>query len=56
MATDATILGVGRDLLYDEILTGRLRPKKAGARSVIARHHLIEWLDSDWPKHARRAA
>jgi excisionase family DNA binding protein len=39
----AMILGVGRDLLYDEIRTGRLRSKKAGARRVIARHHLMEW-------------
>lgn len=51
----ALILGVGRDLLYDEIRTGRLRSKKAGARRVIARHHLLEWLDSDRPEPSRRA-
>ena len=43
----ALVVGVGRDLLYDEIRTGRLRSKKAGSRRVIARHHLLEWLDSD---------
>jgi excisionase family DNA binding protein len=52
----ASILGVGRDLLYDEIRTGRLRSKKAGARRVIARHHLLEWLDSDWPEPDRRVS
>ena len=49
----ARILGVGRDLLYDEIRTGRLR-SMARARRVIARHHLLEWLDSDWPEPGRR--
>ena len=43
----AMVLGIGRDLIYDEIRTGRLRSKKAGARRIIARHHLLEWLDSD---------
>jgi excisionase family DNA binding protein len=43
----AAALGIGRDLIYDEIRTGRLRSKKAGARRVIGRHHLLEWLDSD---------
>jgi excisionase family DNA binding protein len=52
----AEVLGIGRDLIYDEIRTGRLRSKKAGARRVIARHHLLEWLDSDLPKPGRRAS
>jgi excisionase family DNA binding protein len=52
----ADVVGVGRDLLYDEIRTGRLRSKKAGARRVVARHHLVEWLDSDWPESSRRAS
>lgn len=43
----AAALGIGRDLIYDEIRTGRLRSKKAGARRIIGRHHLLEWLDSD---------
>jgi len=43
----AAVVGVGRDLLYDEIRTGRLRSKKAGSRRVIARHHLLEWLDGE---------
>jgi excisionase family DNA binding protein len=43
----AVVLGIGRDLIYDEIRTGRLRSKKAGARRIIARHHLLEWLDSN---------
>jgi len=43
----ALIGGVGRDLLYDEIRSGRLRSRKAGSRRIIARHHLIEWLDGD---------
>ena len=40
-------VGIGRDLIYDEICTGRLESKKARARRIIARHHLLEWLDSD---------
>ena len=51
----ALVVGVGRDLLYDEIRTGRLRSKKAGSRRVIARHHLLEWLDSDFADPAQRA-
>jgi excisionase family DNA binding protein len=51
----AAALGIGRDLIYDEIRTGRLRSKKAGARRVIGRHHLLEWLDSD-SAAARRSA
>ena len=51
----ALVVGVGRDLLYDEIRTGRLRSKKAGSRRVIAKHHLLEWLDSDMADAARRA-
>jgi excisionase family DNA binding protein len=52
----AAVVGVGRDLLYDEIRTGRLRSKKAGARRVIARHHLLEWLDGDIGDSDRRAS
>ena len=52
----AAVVGVGRDLLYDEIRTGRLRSKKAGARRVIARHHLLEWLDGDVGEPDRRAS
>ena len=51
----ATVVGVGRDLLYDEIRTGRLRSKKAGSRRVIARHHLLEWLDGNAGKSDARA-
>jgi excisionase family DNA binding protein len=52
----AAVVGVGRDLLYDEIRTGRLRSKKAGSRRVIARHHLLEWLDGDSGESDRRAS
>lgn len=52
----AAALGIGRDLIYDEIRTGRLRSKKAGARRVIGRHHLLEWLDSDSVAVHRRAS
>lgn len=52
----AAALGIGRDLIYDEIRTGRLRSKKAGARRVIGRHHLLEWLDSDSGAVHRRAS
>jgi hypothetical protein len=48
-------LGIGRDLIYDEIRTGRLRSKKAGARRIIGRHHLLEWLDGDHLEQHRRA-
>ena len=51
----ALVVGVGRDLLYDEIRTGRLRSKKAGSRRIVARHHLVEWLDSDFADAALRA-
>jgi excisionase family DNA binding protein len=52
----AAVVGVGRDLLYAEIRTGKLRSEKAGARRVIARHHLLEWLDGDTGKSDRRAS
>ena len=52
----AAVVGVGRDLLYDEIRTGRLRSKKAGTRRVIARHHLLEWLDGDVGESDLRAS
>jgi excisionase family DNA binding protein len=52
----AAVVGVGRDLLYDEIRTGRLKSKKAGARRVIARHHLLEWLDGDVVESDLRAS
>jgi len=39
----ALVVGVGRDLVYDEIRrTGHLRSKKAGSRRIVARHHLVE--------------
>jgi excisionase family DNA binding protein len=52
----AAVVGVGRDLLYDEIRTGRLGSKKAGARRVIARHHLLDWLDGDIGESDRQAS
>ncbi|HKD88217.1 MAG TPA: helix-turn-helix domain-containing protein [Streptosporangiaceae bacterium] len=52
----AAVVGVGRDLLYDEIRTGRLKSKKAGARRVIAWHHLLDWLDGDTGESDRRAS
>jgi excisionase family DNA binding protein len=52
----AAILGIGRDLIYDEIRTGRLRSKKAGARRIIGRHHLLAWLDGEQPDARRRAS
>jgi hypothetical protein len=49
-------LGIGRDLIYDEIRTGRLRSKKAGTRRIIGRHHLLEWLDGGHLEGHRRAS
>jgi excisionase family DNA binding protein len=43
----AAMLAIGRDLIYDEIRNGHLRSKKVGARRIIGRHHILEWLDAD---------
>ena len=43
----AAMLGIGRDLIYDEIRKRHLRSKKVGARRIIGRHHILEWLDAD---------
>jgi excisionase family DNA binding protein len=43
----AAMLGIGRDLIYDEIRMRHLRSKKVGARRIIGRHHILEWLDAD---------
>jgi excisionase family DNA binding protein len=43
----ASMLEIGRDLIYDEIRNGHLHSKKVGARRIIGRHHILEWLDAD---------
>jgi len=40
----AAITGLSRDLLYDEMRTGRLAYLKIGRRRIIARQHLDAFL------------
>ena len=40
----ATILGVGRDTVYDLLRTGQLKSRKAGARRIIGRKQLEDYL------------
>jgi excisionase family DNA binding protein len=52
----ATVLGVARETIYELIRTGQLRSRKAGARRIIGRHHLIEFLDAGEPLADRPAS
>jgi excisionase family DNA binding protein len=40
----AVITGLSRDLLYDEMRTGRLAYLKIGRRRIITRQHLESFL------------
>jgi excisionase family DNA binding protein len=40
----AAITGLSRDLLYDQMRTGKLAYLKVGRRRVITRHHLEAFL------------
>jgi excisionase family DNA binding protein len=40
----AEALGLSRDLLYNEMRTGRLQYLKVGRRRIITRKHLDEFL------------
>ena len=40
----AAITGLSRDLLYDQMRTGKLGYMKVGRRSIITREHLAAFL------------
>ena len=40
----ADLIGLSRDLLYDEMRRGNLRYRKVGRRRLITRQHLEEFL------------
>jgi excisionase family DNA binding protein len=40
----AQVTGLSRDLLYDQMRTGRLGYLKVGRRRIITREHLAEFL------------
>jgi excisionase family DNA binding protein len=42
----AAITGLSRDLLYDQMRTGRLAYLKVGRRRIITRQHLEAFLTS----------
>lgn len=50
----AAVLGIARETIYELIRTGQLRSRKAGSRRIIARHHILEFLDGE-PERGRRA-
>lgn len=58
--TDAArVAGVGRSTNYEEINAGRLKARKAGRRTLIARADLQAWLDAlpnRAPSQTREAA
>jgi excisionase family DNA binding protein len=43
----AAITGLSRDLLYDEMRTGRLAYLKIGRRRIITRQHLDAFLSTN---------
>lgn len=43
----AAITGLSRDLLYDEMRTGRLAYLKIGRRRIITRQHLDAFLSKN---------
>jgi excisionase family DNA binding protein len=40
----ATVTGLSRDLLYDQMRTGKLGYLKVGRRRIITREHLAQFL------------
>jgi excisionase family DNA binding protein len=44
----AAALGVARETIYELIRTGELRSRKAGSRRIIAKHHLLAFLDGEY--------
>ena len=40
----ATVTGLSRDLLYDQMRTGKLGYPKIGRRRIITREHLAAFL------------
>jgi excisionase family DNA binding protein len=44
----ATVTGLSRDLLYDQMRTGKLGYLKVGRRRIITREHLAEFLALPW--------
>ncbi len=40
----ATVTGLSRDLLYDQMRTGKLGYLKVGRRRIITREHLASFL------------
>jgi excisionase family DNA binding protein len=45
---------IGRSVVYEEIRTGRLRARKVGSRTLIAREDAIEWLRNLPVRESRR--
>lgn len=45
----AQITGLSRDLLYDQMRTGRLAYLKVGRRRIITRQHLEAFLTTGTP-------
>lgn len=45
----AAITGLSRDLLYDQMRTGRLAYLKIGRRRIITRQHLQAFLSNNDP-------
>jgi excisionase family DNA binding protein len=42
----ATLMGVGKNLIYREISGGRLRTAKMGKRRIVPVEAIREWLDA----------
>jgi excisionase family DNA binding protein len=40
----ASLVGVGRTFLYNEIAAGRLVAKKAGRRTIVSKNDLNDWV------------
>jgi excisionase family DNA binding protein len=40
----ANVLGVSRDVIYDQLRTGRLKSLKVGRRRIIGRQHIDDFL------------
>ena len=46
IAEFCALTGIGRTKVYEEILAGRLKAKKAGSRTLITAESGKSWLDS----------